>query len=93
MKLYTELELVKNWPDVMFERIEDRKLWYQCVALDAFGGYAESGFEFPVPFEETDGGLFLPRDKTMAFRRWIGRHLKFIKEAVVEAELAKNDLA
>ncbi len=39
----------------------------------------DSGLEFPVPLEDTDGATFLSEDKAIFFMRWIRNHLQTLE--------------
>lgn len=40
----------------------------------------ESGLEFPVPLEDTNGATFLAEDKGIFFMRWVRKHLASIDQ-------------
>jgi hypothetical protein len=59
------LDLVKG-KTARFDRFCDQNLWY----------VTEDGFEFPVPVEDTKGGVFNREEKAMHMMRWIRKHVK-----------------
>jgi len=65
------LELMKAISYVVFDRCEDRKIWYSCVSSHGVI------FSFPIPFEDTVGGVFQRIDhKPMHFMRWIRKEFE-----------------
>lgn len=65
-------ELVQN-KTVSFVRYQNKELWY----------VTESGFEFPVPIEDTGDAAFLNKDKAILFMRWIRKHIVFIETRLI----------
>lgn len=54
-----------------FLHYQDNNLWYRT----------EAGLDFPIPISDTGNGIFLPKDKSIIFMRWIRKHMKFIEDA------------
>lgn len=54
-----------------FTHFRDDKLWY----------LTDTGFEFPVPVEDTDGATFHVEDKAIIFMRWIRRWMNELATA------------
>lgn len=67
-------ELVKE-PEVSFVRYVKGELWYSTT----------SGFEFPVPVDDCGDGVFLAKDKTMLYMRYIRKHLASIEAGKAES--------
>ena len=67
--------MVRNGKKVTFIRFRKNELIYKT----------ECGFEFPVPVDDTGGGVFLAEDKAMMFMRYIRKQIKLAQE-----ELATN---
>lgn len=40
----------------------------------------ESGFEFPVPTDDTGDGVFLAEDRAMLFMRYIRKHIESVEK-------------
>lgn len=68
-------DMVGNGKKVTFVRFRKNELIY----------VTETGFEFPVPVNDTGDGVFLAEDKAMLFMRYIRKQIKS-----VEQELAAN---
>ena len=60
-------DLIKG--NVTFEFARKGELWYKT----------ESGFMFPVPFDDMGDGTFLKVDKGMMFMRYIRKQLAITK--------------
>lgn len=72
MKLGNTMSLKEHVKgNVNFVKYHDGNLWYRT----------DSGFDFPVPINDTGIAEFKNTDKAMMFMRWIGRHLKDIEQA------------
>lgn len=83
MKLPTILQLAKSLL-IEFIRFEDNLLWYRATYEK---GELSGTFDFPVPVEETAGGVFLAKDfKPLYFMRWMRKHLEHLSKAQDEAE-------
>lgn len=39
-------------------------------------------FEFPIPIEDADGGIFEAEDEGLIFMRWIRKHLKYLQDSI-----------
>lgn len=63
-------EIVGEDKRVRFVYLLNGNLWYRT----------NSGFEFPVPVEDTAGAKFLPEDRAMVFMRWIRKHIERLKQ-------------
>lgn len=50
----------------VFLHYTDGNLWYKC----------ENGFTFPIPIEDTKGGVFSRIEKGILLMRWIRKHLE-----------------
>ena len=61
-------DLVANGQQVHFQFYRHGELWYTT----------DSGFEFPVPAEDTGDGVFQRDDKALLFMRYIRKHLESI---------------
>ena len=59
---------------VRFLHYQDGVLWYRC----------DSGFEFPVPCDDFGSGIALPEDKSIAYMRWIRKHMEMLEKAKEE---------
>ncbi len=64
---YDIKEMVRDGRLVRFTRYFDGNLYYRT----------ETGFEFPVPLEDTRGATFMAEDKAILFMR-------FIRKAIAE---------
>ncbi len=64
------LDYIKNGEISTFVELKNKELWYEV-----------SGFKFPIPLEETEGGVFLATDKASIFKRWIRKHLEFLEKS------------
>lgn len=51
----------------------------------------ESGLEFPVPLEDTDGATFLSEDKAIFFMRWIRKHLVSLEKEKAIQQIMVGD--
>ncbi len=51
-----------------FQYYRAGNLWYQT----------DTGIEFPVPVEDTDGATFEAEHKSLTLMRWIRKHLSMI---------------
>lgn len=69
--MQTLKELVNNNQKVHFQYYRDHELWY----------VTDSGFEFPVPIDDTGTGIFKAEDRAILFMRWLRRHLAMLEEA------------
>lgn len=69
-------EVVGEDKKVKFIYLLNRQLWYRT----------NSGFEFPVPVEDTDGAKFLADDRAMVFMKWIRKHIVRLQEEETEKE-------
>lgn len=58
-------DIVKN-ATASFQYASDGNLWYKT----------STGYEFPVPFTDTKGGVFKAEDKAIFFMRWIRKHVE-----------------
>ena len=54
-----------------FTHYQDGNLWYTT----------EGGFDFPIPIEDTKGGVFKAEDKAIFFMRWIRKHKERVEKA------------
>lgn len=61
--------MVSDNKKVSSVRYQNKELWY----------ITETGFEFPVPIEDTGNGAFLSSDKALLFMRWIRKHIDVVK--------------
>jgi hypothetical protein len=66
---YDIKQMVAGGRMVAFSHYRQKELWY----------VTETGFEFPVPIEDTGDGTFLATDKAMLFMRYIRKHLESIE--------------
>jgi hypothetical protein len=72
----TVLELIKDGQIAEFIRFENfpdkpgkvPTLWYKT-----------SNLEFPIPLNETEGAEFLAQMPASILKRWIRKHLEFLK--------------
>lgn len=55
---------------VYFVCLKNRELWYKT----------DSGFEFPIPLEDSEGGIFLNEDKASLFMRWMRKRIQELKD-------------
>ena len=67
-------EMVSDGKKVKFMFYRQKELWYKT----------ETGFEFPVPIDDTGDGVFLVEDKAILFMRYIRKHLASIEKARLE---------
>jgi len=63
-------ELVRDNKMARFDRYSDGHLWYAT----------EDGFEFPIPVEDTRGGVFRGEEKALHLMRWIRQHLSKLQQ-------------
>ena len=63
-------EMVANGKKVQFQFYQNKELWY----------VTETGFEFPVPIDDTGNGMFLKEDKAIIFMRYIRKHIESIEK-------------
>lgn len=68
---------------VHFKCYSDNELWYTT----------DSGFEFPIPLNDTGNGIFLRDDKAIFFMRYIRKHLAFLEESRKEQRTNNINLA
>ena len=61
---------VRGDKKVRFCSFKNKELWY----------VTESGFKFPIPLHDAEGGEFLAEDKAIYFTRWIGRYINDLVE-------------
>lgn len=71
----TITEMVSDGKKVRFVRYRHKELWY----------VTETGFEFPVPIEDTEDATFLGEDKAIFFMRYIRKHLNNIEAGKVQS--------
>jgi hypothetical protein len=64
-------DMVKDGQKVKFEFYSKGNLWY----------ITETGFQFPVPIEDTGDATFMNEDKAMLFMRYIRKHVDMIEKA------------
>ncbi|PPD55260.1 MAG: hypothetical protein CTY12_01210 [Methylotenera sp.] len=62
-------DIVANGQFVHFVCYSKGELWYRT----------DTGFEFPVPMDDTGDGIFLAKDKAIMFMRYIRKHLANIE--------------
>ncbi len=74
-------DLVSGGQKVHFTCYSSGELWY----------ITDSGFEFPVPTDDTGDGIFLAKDKAMFFMRYIRKHIDYINNAK-NTEQNNNDV-
>lgn len=55
---------------VYFVCLKNHELWYKT----------DSGFDFPIPLEDSEGGIFLSEDKASLFMRWIRKRIQNLKD-------------
>jgi len=67
-------EMVKDNKRVTFEFARKGELWYKT----------ESGFMFPVPFDDMGDGTFQKEDKAMMFMRYIRKQIECINKENAE---------
>lgn len=67
-------EMVSDGKKVSFVCYKQKELWYRT----------ETGFDFPVPIDDTGDGVFLATDKAILFMRYIRKHIKMLEEAKQE---------
>lgn len=72
--MYDLKSMVNNGQKVTFSHYRQKELWYKT----------DSGFEFPVPIEDTGDGIFLANDKAMLFMRYIRKHIAAIEAGKAE---------
>ncbi len=63
------IRIVKTHPISNFVNCRNENLWYKA-----------GDFEFPIPFEDLEGGIFEKEMDTTFLKRWIRKHLLFIQE-------------
>lgn len=63
--MHNTAAIIKAASKVTFVRTLDGALWYTT----------DTGFEFPVPFEDTRGASFLAEDKPLYLMRWIRKQV------------------
>lgn len=63
-------EMVANGKKVQFQFYQNKELWY----------ITETGFEFPVPIDDTGNGMFMKEDKAMMYMRYIRKHIESIEK-------------
>lgn len=68
-KVRTVGEMVRDNAIVMFKKCHDSQLWYET----------DCGFEFPVPFEDTQGAMLHRTDRAMFFMHWISKHMEMLE--------------
>ncbi len=79
MQLPSIIQLAKS-AEVEFVRFEDHILWYRAVYYITDINF--NTFDFPVPVEDTAGGVFLARDtRPLYFMRWMRKHLEMLTKA------------
>ena len=64
-------EMVRDNKKVTFSYYRSGNLYYKT----------ETGFEFPVPIEDTGDATFATEDKALVFMRWIRKHIATINSA------------
>ncbi len=69
-------DIVSNGQMVTFTCYSKGELWYKT----------DTGFEFPVPMDDTGDGIFLAKDKAIMFMRYIRKHLANIKAGKEECQ-------
>lgn len=74
---------------VEFARAEDHNLWYEVVIPDDLVGH-EVALEFPVPFKDTLGAVFLSQDSPKFFMKWIRQRLEYWARVEAEQITAKE---
>lgn len=67
-------EMISDGRKVTFVEYKHKELWY----------VTETGFEFPVPIEDTGDGIFLAEDRAIFFLRYIRKHIKLLENAKQE---------
>lgn len=80
----TVSEFVKNQQLANFTRYLDGNLWYEVENLN--GNY---NLEFPIPIEETKGGVFPSQIKAITLMRWIRSHVELINSGPNEDTTSK----
>lgn len=73
---YNIKEMVKDGKKVRFVRFRKNELIY----------VTETGFEFPVPVDDTGDGVFLAEDKALIFMRYIRQHIERCKQEKIESD-------
>ena len=73
-------EMVKD-KTATFDHYADGNLWY--IVGD---------FEFPVPIEDTKGGIFKRDMKAISLMRWIRKHLEYIDDMKARFEIGRNKM-
>ena len=64
------VEFIKQHPVSKYQNCRTGNLWY--VAGD---------FEFPIPLEEVEGGIFHSEMDTQILKRWIRKHMTFLEKS------------
>ena len=73
-------DMVAKGQNVSFMCYSKGELWYQT----------DTGFEFPVPIEDTGDGIFLAKDKAIMFMRYIRKHLAYLEKSKQEQMLEQE---
>lgn len=64
------VEFIKEYPVSKYQNCRNGNLWY--IAGD---------FEFPIPLEEVEGGIFHSEMDTQLLKRWIRKHMTFLEKS------------
>jgi hypothetical protein len=70
--MYNVKDMVKDNKKVFFVCYKQKELWYRT----------ETGFDFPVPIDDTQDGVFNAEDKALLFMRYIRKHVAMLEEAM-----------
>lgn len=65
---------------VHFVEAKEGSLWYAT----------DCGFDFPVPYADTEGAVFLHEDKAFIFMRWIRKERERVLKREAEVEAARK---
>jgi hypothetical protein len=68
--MYKIKDMVQPGTKVTFIHYQKGMLWYRH----------DNGFEFPVPVEDTQDGVFLSSDKAILFMRYMRKEIARIEE-------------
>ena len=69
-------DMVSGGQMVTFVCYSKGEMWYKT----------DSGFDFPVPMDDTGDGIFLAKDKAIMFMRYIRKHIANIEKGKQECE-------
>jgi hypothetical protein len=71
MDIKQVIDIVKG-KRAKFVEFKNKEFWYEIP---------ESNFSFPIPLEDTDGGVFQVEEDASLLKRWVRKHLELLEEA------------